>query len=84
MMLNFLGLNFPKGQKEERRMMNGEVFKFKYPEVVDDHYIYRGEVENYDDLRHYGGTKPQISFNSALGTTWWPIQFYLFSSCLLK
>ena len=35
------GLTVPEGQKEERSMVNGEVVKFKYPEVVTDHYRYR-------------------------------------------
>ena len=38
----FSGLTVPKGQKEDRRMVNGEVVKFKYPEVVSDNYRYRG------------------------------------------
>ena len=42
-------------------MVNGEVVKFKYPEIVADHYIYRGEVDN------------QISLESVWGTTWWSI-----------
>ena len=41
MISTFLGLNFQKGQKEERRTVNGEVIQFKYTEVVADHYIYR-------------------------------------------
>ena len=39
------------------RMVNGEVVKFKYTEVVADNYIYRGAVDKYNALRHYGGTK---------------------------
>ena len=42
MMLTFSGLNVPEGQKEDIRMVNGDVFKFKYTEVVADHYEYRG------------------------------------------
>ena len=51
-MLTFSGLTVPEGQKEERRMANGEVGKLKYPEIVADHYIYRGAVDNKNDLRH--------------------------------
>ena len=58
----------PEGQKEKRRMMNGEVVKFKYPEVVADHYRYRGAVENHNALRHDGVTKSQFSLESKLGT----------------
>ena len=38
MMSTFLGLNVPEGQKEESRTVNGEIVKFKYTEVVADHY----------------------------------------------
>ena len=37
-MSTFSGLTVPEGQKEERKMVNGEVVKFKYPEVVTRHY----------------------------------------------
>ena len=39
MMSIFSVLTVPEGQKEDRRMVNGEVVKFKYNEVVADHYI---------------------------------------------
>ena len=54
----------PEGQKEERRMVNGDIVKFKYPEVVVDLYRYRREVENQNDLRHDGGTKYQFGLVS--------------------
>ena len=60
-------------QKEEIRMVNGEVVKFKYPEVVVDHYRYRGAVDNHDSSIHVGGTKPQFGLDSKWGTIWWPI-----------
>ena len=68
----------PEGQKEERRMVNGDIVKFKYPEVVVDHYIYRGAMENHNGLRHYGGTKSKFGLDSKCGTTWWPIQVFAF------
>ena len=39
MMSTFSGFTVSEGQKEEIRIMNEEVFKFKYPEVVSEHYI---------------------------------------------
>ena len=45
MISTFLGLTAPEGQKEQIRMVNGEVVKFKYPEVVADHYIYMGAAK---------------------------------------
>ena len=38
MMSKISGLTVPEGQKEERRMVNWDVVKFKYPEVVADHH----------------------------------------------
>ena len=75
----FLGLTVPEVQKEERRMVNGEIVKFKYPEVVADNYRYRGEVDNKNALRHDGGTEYQFCLESKWGTTWWPIRVLLFS-----
>ena len=79
MMSTFSGLTVPEVQKEERRIVNGEIFKFKYPEVVADHYRYRGALENHNVLRHDGGTKYQFGLDSKWGTTWWPIRVFLFS-----
>ena len=42
-MSKFLRLNVTEGQKEERRMVNWEVVKFKYPKNVEDHYRYGGQ-----------------------------------------
>ena len=44
-------------QKEERRMVNGEVAKFKYPGFVVDRYRYRGVVGNHNSFRYDGGNK---------------------------
>ena len=63
MMSTFSCLTVQKGQKEERRMVNGEIIKFKYPEVFADHYRYRA-VENHKALRHDDGTKPQFGLES--------------------
>ena len=53
--------------------MNGEIIKFKYPEVVAYNYRYRGAVENHNALRHDGGTKSQFGLESKRGMTWWTI-----------
>ena len=42
MMSTFSGLTVLEGQNEERIMLNGEVVKSKYPEIVADHYIMVG------------------------------------------
>ena len=54
-------------------MVNGQLFKFKYPEIVADHYRYRGTVDNHNASRHDGGKKSQIGLDSAWEKTWWPI-----------
>ena len=72
----------PGGQKEERGMVNGEISRFKYPDIVADCYRCRGSVDNHDSYRHYGGTKSQIGLGVVLGTTWCPIQVLdLFIAC---
>ena len=70
MMSTYLSLNVPGCQKEEIRMVNGEIVKFKYPEVVANHYRYRGAVDNHNALRHDVRTKYQIALESTWGTTW--------------
>ena len=50
-------------------MVNGEVVKFRYPEVVADHFRYRGTVDNQNALRHDRRTKPKFGFESKWGTT---------------
>ena len=54
MMSTFLVLTVTEGQKEDRRMVDWEVFKFNYNEVVADNYRYRGEVDNHNALSHDG------------------------------
>ena len=78
MMSTFLCLTVPEGWKEERIMVNEEVVKFKYPEVVADNYRYRGAVENHNVLRHDGRTKYQIGLKSAWGATWFLILVFDF------
>ena len=74
----FSGLTVPEGYKGEKRMGNGDLVKFKYPVIVDDHYRYRGSVSNHILLRHDGGTKSQIGLDSAWEKTCWPIQCFAF------
>ena len=53
-------------------MVNREVTKFNYPEVVVGHYRYRGAVVNHNTLRHDCGTNYLIVLESACN-------FFLFS-----
>ena len=59
-------------------MMNGEVVNFNFLELVADHYIYRGEVDNHNYLSIDGKTKSQIGLKSVQGKTWCPIRLFAF------
>ena len=57
MMSTFSGFTVPGGHKEDKSMVNEEVVNLNYPEVVTDHYRYRGSVENHNFLIHNGSNK---------------------------
>ena len=59
-------------------MANGYVLKFKYTVIVDNHWIYRGAVEQNSSLIHYGETKSQIGFYIERGTTQCSTQIFDF------
>ena len=46
-------------------MVNVEVLKLNYPEVVADNYRYRDAVENHSSLERYGEIKSQIGLDIA-------------------
>ena len=73
MMSTFSVFIVPEGQKEERRVVNEGIVKFKYREVVSGSYKYMRAVENHNILRHDGGNKSKIGLDGAWGTTWWLI-----------
>ena len=43
LVLTYSGLTGIGGKKEEIMIVNGEVVKFKYPGIIYDNYIYRGQ-----------------------------------------
>ena len=49
-----------EGQKEDRRVVNMKVVKFKYSEVVVGSYIRREGVGNHNELSHDDVNKSQI------------------------
>ena len=75
----FSGFSMLGNQKKKRSMVNVEVVKLNYTDIVSVHYRYSGEVYNNNALRYYGRENSQIGFESAWGTTWWPIRFSFFS-----
>ena len=82
MMSTYSGLTVSGGQKEEIRMDNGKLVKFKYPETVSDHYRYMGGLYNNNLLRRDCGTKSQTGLDSSWKTTWWSIRvFDFFIAC---
>ena len=54
-MSTFSDFSVPEGQNEERRVVNGEVFKFNYPEFVADIYKHRGTLDNQNQASEGGG-----------------------------
>ena len=79
MMSTCSGLTVIEVQTEEIMIVNGEVYKLDYPEVVAGYYKYRREVDNHNALRHDGGTKYENGLVSARGTTWCTIRFLVLS-----
>ena len=67
-MLKYLILTVPDGQKEERKMVNGEVTKLKYAAIVAKNYRYREEVEIHNESRHVGEKMFQNSLENAQET----------------
>ena len=53
----YCGIMVCEGQNEEYKMSKGEVYMFQYAEPFSRHYLYRGAVDNHNDMYHDGGTK---------------------------
>ena len=65
-------------QKEEYRFSKGQVLTFKYAEPFYCHYLYRGDVDNHNDMRHDGGTKQKVGLENAWITHRWSIGVFTF------
>ena len=52
--------------------------EFQYPEVVANHYTYRGSVDDHNNKRQDGGTKQGLSLESTWSTFRWPIRVFTF------
>lgn len=71
------------GQKETKRYyknsQNEMVSKsFQYPEVIGNHYSYRGCVDDHNNKRQDGGTKQGLALESTWSTYRWPIRVFSF------
>ena len=52
---------------------------FKYPEVVDNHYLYHHAVDDHNQKRH-----TPLSFEETRGTKHWPNQVFAFLLAVTK
>ena len=62
-------------EKKWHVMVNGtrQVFTFKYPEIVHNHYQFRDMIENHNSLHMH-----PISMEETWMTTWWPNRVFCF------
>jgi hypothetical protein len=65
MLMSTYGTNLEKGEEQRRKVNNQEV-RFKYPEVVSNHYLYRGVIDKHNQRQHY-----PIPFERRWGTKRW-------------
>lgn len=56
----------------------GDATKFKYKEVVANHYKYRGAVDEHNSKRHDGGTGDGIGLEASWATTRWENRVFAF------
>ena len=71
------------GQEETRRHYknaNGDdvTKSFQYPEIVANHYAYRGCVDDHNNKRQDGGSKQGLALESTWSTFRWPIRVFTF------
>jgi hypothetical protein len=46
-LMSLYGTNLPTGEEQERKVNNQKV-RFRYPEVVANHYLYRGIIDKHN------------------------------------
>ena len=74
----YCGIMVCEGQNEEYKMSKGEVYMFQYAEPFSRHYLYRGAVDNHNDMYHDGGTKYQVGFENVWITHRWATRVFTF------
>jgi hypothetical protein len=84
MLMSTYGTTSPKdGQKDTRRHYKnaqGQIVTttFKYPEVIGNHYSYRGCVDDHNNKRQDGGKKQGLSLEGTWTTYRWPVRVFAF------
>ena len=66
MIPTYSGIMVCGDQKEEYQLSKGKVITCKYAETFAHRYLYIGDLDNHNAMRHYGGTKQKV----LLENTW--------------
>jgi hypothetical protein len=83
-LMSTYGTTSPKVDQREtnrhyRNAHGHDVMKtFQYPEVVANHYSYRGCVDDHNNKRQDGGSKQGLAIESTWVTRRWPIRVFSF------
>jgi len=78
------GTTSPKDSQKETRHhyknMQGQIVTttFKYPDIVANHYAYRGCVDDHNNKRQDGGKKQGLALESTWVTYRWPVRVFSF------
>ena len=78
LMSTYGSLQVKDSQRESVRGSNGETCKFKYTEVIANHFDFRGAVDFHNSKRHDCGTKHGLSIEETWRTTNWALRVFGF------
>ena len=79
MMSTYGSLIIKDGQHDSIRLLtNGQTKRFKYTEVVANHFMYRGAVDQHNAKRHDCGTKNGLSLEDTWVTNRWENNVFAF------
>jgi hypothetical protein len=69
----------PETKRHYKNAQGDDITKvFRYPEVVANHYAYRGCVDDHNNKRQDGGSKQGLAIESTWVTRRWPIRVFSF------
>ena len=63
-MSTYSGIMVCDDKKEEYLLSKGQVLTFYYAEPFSCNYLYRGDLDNYNYMRHDGRTKHQVGLEN--------------------